>query len=172
MRTYGSSKTASIRSGSVMKYIDVYPLSKRIPSVNSSSMPKVFDSSTVMTPSLPTLSTASAILPTDLGVGRGDRANVRDVVLGIHFLGGVLDRLDGELDGLLDATLDGHRVGAGRHVAETLLHDRLREDRRRRGPVTGHVVGLLRDLLDELYPDLLERVLELDLPSRWTRRRS
>src|SRR5262245_15027567 len=33
-----------------------------MPSVNSSSMPKVFDSSTVMTPSLPTLSRASAIV--------------------------------------------------------------------------------------------------------------
>ena len=32
-----------------------------MPSVNSSSVPKVWDSSTVMTPSLPTLSNASAI---------------------------------------------------------------------------------------------------------------
>ena len=32
-----------------------------MPSVNSSSVPKVWDSSTVMTPSLPTLSKASAI---------------------------------------------------------------------------------------------------------------
>ncbi len=36
-------------------------LSKRIPSVSSSSRPKVWDSSTVMTPSLPTLSIASAM---------------------------------------------------------------------------------------------------------------
>src|SRR6476646_8642249 len=40
----------------------MYPLSNCIPSVNSSSMPKVFDSSTVITPSLPTLSRASAIV--------------------------------------------------------------------------------------------------------------
>src|ERR1017187_1049628 len=40
----------------------MYPLSKRMPSVSSSSRPKVLDSSTVMTPSLPTLSMASAII--------------------------------------------------------------------------------------------------------------
>src|SRR6266480_1746327 len=40
----------------------MYPLSNCIPSVNSSSIPKVFDSSTVITPSLPTLSSASAIV--------------------------------------------------------------------------------------------------------------
>ena len=34
-----------------------------MPSVNSSSVPKVWDSSTVITPSLPTLSNASAIRP-------------------------------------------------------------------------------------------------------------
>src|SRR5256885_233351 len=38
------------------------PLSKRMPSVSSSSRPKVLLSSTVMTPSLPTLSIASAII--------------------------------------------------------------------------------------------------------------
>ncbi len=38
------------------------PLSKRIPSVSSNSSPKVFDSSTVITPSLPTLSIASAMI--------------------------------------------------------------------------------------------------------------
>ena len=37
-------------------------MSNCIPSVNSSSIPKVCDSSTVMTPSLPTLSIASAMV--------------------------------------------------------------------------------------------------------------
>src|SRR5664280_1434667 len=61
MRMYGSSRTASIRSASVTKYGEMKPLSKRMPSVSSSSRPKVLDSSTVMTPSLPTLSIASAM---------------------------------------------------------------------------------------------------------------
>ena len=60
-RMYGSSRTASWRSGSVTKYADRKPLSKRMPSVSSSSRPRAFDSSTVTTPSLPTLSSASAI---------------------------------------------------------------------------------------------------------------
>src|SRR6266545_1242953 len=40
----------------------MYPLSNCMPSTNSSSIPKVWDSSTVMTPSLPTFSNASAIV--------------------------------------------------------------------------------------------------------------
>ncbi len=42
-------------------------MSKRIPSVSSRSSPKVLDSSTVMTPSLPTLSIASAMASPTVG---------------------------------------------------------------------------------------------------------
>jgi len=45
----------------VTKYGEIYPLSNCIPSVNSNSRLVVEDSSTVITPSLPTLSIASAI---------------------------------------------------------------------------------------------------------------
>ena len=62
MSRYGSSRTASMRSASVTKYGEMKPLSKRMPSVSSSSRPKVLLSSTVMTPSLPTLSIASAMI--------------------------------------------------------------------------------------------------------------
>src|SRR3984893_13395422 len=44
-------------------YGETYPLSNWRPSVNSSSMPKLSDGSTVMTPSLPTRSIASAMMP-------------------------------------------------------------------------------------------------------------
>ena len=60
IRMYGSSSTASIRSGSVMKYGDV-ALVEPHPLGELQLHPKVLDSSTVITPSLPTLSTASAI---------------------------------------------------------------------------------------------------------------
>src|SRR3954465_14658270 len=50
-------------SWSVTKYGEREPLSNCIPSVNSSSVPMVLDSSTVITPSLPTLSKASARRP-------------------------------------------------------------------------------------------------------------
>src|SRR5919201_266517 len=49
-------------SWSVMKYGEMYPLSNCMPSTNSSSMPNVWDSSTVITPSLPTFSKASAMV--------------------------------------------------------------------------------------------------------------
>ena len=99
----------------------------------------------------------------DLGVGGGDGADLGDLVLAVDLLGLVLDGLDGELGGALDAALERHRVGAGRDVAQAFLHDRLGEHGGRRRAVTGDVVGLLGDLLDELGADLLLRVVELDL---------
>ena len=49
------------------KYGLMYPLSNCIPSTNSSWVSDVFPSSTVMTPSLPTFSNASAIMPPIFG---------------------------------------------------------------------------------------------------------
>ena len=70
---------------------------------------------------------------------------------------------DGGLDGGLDALLQGHRVGAGGHVAQALADHRPRQHGGGGGAVTGDVVGLLGDFLDQLGADLLVRVLELDL---------
>jgi hypothetical protein len=56
-----------------------------------------------------------------------------------------------------------HRVGAGGDVAQALAHERLGQDGGRGRAVARDVVGLLRDLLDELGADLLVGVLELDL---------
>ena len=76
----------------------------------------------------------------------------------------MLEQLLGDgLDGLLDAALEGHRVGAGGDVAQALADQRLGEHGGGGGAVTGDVVGLLGDFLDELGADLLVRVLELDL---------
>ena len=58
----GSSSTHSMRSGSVTKYGDRYPRSNCMPSTTSSAVSMVFASSTVITPSLPTLSIASAMI--------------------------------------------------------------------------------------------------------------
>jgi hypothetical protein len=137
-------------------------LSKRIPSVSSSSRPKVLDSSTVMTPSLPTLSMASAIISPIWGQPRRWTRWPRSAPWSrspwpCEQLGG--DRLGG----LLDAALEGHRVGAGRDVAQALAHHGLGQDGGRRRAVTGDVVGLLGDLLDQLGADLLVGVVELDL---------
>ena len=134
-----------------------------MPSVNSSSMPKVLDSSTVMTPSLPTLSTASAIFSPISGSAAEMAPTWAISSFASTSFAMVLDALDRELGGPLDAALQRHRVRAGRDVAQAFLHDRLREHGRGGRAVTGDVVGLLGDLLDELRADLLERVVELDL---------
>src|SRR3954465_3818210 len=99
----------------------------------------------------------------DGGVSGGDRRSGGDLLLGLDVLGGREQVLADGLDGLLDALLQGHRVGAGGDVAQTLAHERLGQNGGGGGAVTRDVVGLLRDLLDQLGPDLLPRVLELDL---------
>ena len=135
------------------------------PSVNSSSVPAVLDSSTVMTPSLPTLSKASAMSspiscdwaeiaatwaisalpPTSRAVRRQ---------LGRHGLYGGVDPL-----------LEVHRGSARRDVAQALADHGLGQDGGRGGAVAGHVVGLGRDLLGQLGAKVLVGVVELDLTS-------
>ena len=63
----------------------------------------------------------------------------------------------------LDALLQGHRVGAGGDVAQALADHAPRQHRCGRGAVTGDVVGLLGDFLDQLGADPLVRILEVDL---------
>ena len=90
-------------------------------------------------------------------------AHAGDVGLVVDVLGLRLDRLDGGGDGLLDAPLEAQRAGAGGHVAQAAVHERLGQHGGGGGAVTGDVVGLGGDLLDQLGAHVLERVLELDL---------
>jgi hypothetical protein len=99
----------------------------------------------------------------DLGVGGGDRRGRGDLLLGLDVLGLGQEFVGDSGDGLLDAALERHRVRAGRDIAQALTHERLGEDGGRRRAVTGDVVGLLGDLLDQLGADLLVGVVELDL---------
>src|SRR5215469_15095293 len=62
IRMYGFSSSAIIFSALVTKYGERYPRSNCIPSTTSSSVSRLFASSTVMTPSLPTFCIASAII--------------------------------------------------------------------------------------------------------------
>ena len=61
-RMYGSSSSADIESWSLMKYGERYPRSNCMPSTTSSSFSRLLPSSTVITPSLPTFSIASAMI--------------------------------------------------------------------------------------------------------------
>jgi hypothetical protein len=126
-----------------------------MPSVSSSSSPKVWLSSTVHR-----LSDELA----DLGVATGgDGRGGSDLLLGLNVLRHREEFLSDDVDGLFDAALETHRVRTGSDVAQALAHERLSENGRGGGAVACYVVGLLRDLLDELGPDLLVGVLEIDL---------
>src|ERR1039457_4084937 len=147
----------------------MYPLSKRMPSVSSSSRPKVLDSSTVMTPSLPTLSMASAII-SPMAVSPAEMEAVEAICSLVS-----TSLASSENSSLTRSTPPPppprrRRAAAGgpgaaprRDVAQALAHQRLGQHGSRRRAVSGHVVGLLRYFLDKLGADLLPRVLELDL---------
>ena len=99
----------------------------------------------------------------DLGVRGRDGRDLGDLGLGVGLLGDAAQRGHRGLDAGLDALLERHRVGPGGHVAQALVDHGPGQDGGGGGAVTGHVVGLLGDLLDQLGADLLEGVLELDL---------
>ena len=101
--------------------------------------------------------------PTHLGVTGGDRGDLRHPLGPRHRGGGGLEELDDGGRGLLDALAHGHRVGSGGHVAQPLTDERLREHRRGGRAVTGHVVGLGGDALDQLGTEIRERLGEFDL---------
>ena len=100
-----------------------------------------------MTPSLPTLSMASAmIVPISSSLLAATEAtfcmSCFDLDVDLH----VLSLVDDVFDGLFDAALHEHRVGAGDDRLESFVVDRLGENRRRRGAVAGHVAGLVTRL--------------------------
>ncbi len=124
----------------------------------------MLDSSTVMTPSLPTLSMASAIIsPIAEIISRDERGGGDLLAHGLHVLGELGQLLAHRFDRRLDAALERHRVCPGRHVAQALADECLGQHGGGRRAVAGDVVGLLRYFLDQLGTDLLPRVLKLDL---------
>src|SRR6185437_5146879 len=128
-----------------------------MPSTTSSWVSSVFDSSTVMTPSLPTFFIASAmILPMvsslfadgshlcDHFAGDGLRQLVEFAFLALAFL---VDLAGNEVDGLLNAALQGHGIRAGSNGLDAFAIDGLRENGGGGGTVAGHVGGLGSDFL-------------------------
>ena len=134
-----------------------------MPSVNSSSVLRVWLSSTVITPSLPTLVNASAMSSPIVRVLRGDGRDVRDRLLALDRGRGLVELGADRLDRGVDAALEIHRVGAGGDVLQAGVDERLGEHGRGGRAVPGDVVGLGRDRLDQLRAEVLVRVDELDL---------
>ena len=120
-------------------------------------------SSTVMTPSLPTLSMTSAMSSPTSGSAALMAATAAICSLVVDRPSVLLEALDDGLDALVQAALDDHRVGAGGDVLEAFGDERLAEHDRGGRAVAGDVVGLGRDLLEELGAHVLEGLLELDL---------
>ena len=96
-----------------------------------------------------------------VAVGR-DRADLGDLLRGLHLLGAALDVFDHRRHRDVDAALQVHRVHAGGDELEALAHDRRGQDRRRRRAVAGEIIGLRGDFAHHLRAHVLEFVGELD----------
>ena len=106
---------------------------------------------------------ASQQLTDLLGLG-GDSCNVRH--LGALHGACVLEQTCGDsLHGRLDAALDVGGCRAAGDVAQTLVHQRLREHGCGGGAVTGNVVGLGGDFLRQLGAQVLVRVVQFNFAS-------
>ena len=134
-----------------------------MPSTSSSVVSVVLPSSTVITPSLPTFSMASAsrspiswsllalIAPT------WAISSLLETGLAID-----LQVLDRGVDGLVDAAADGHRIAAGGDVAGAFLEDGAGQHGGGGRAVAGDVRGLRGDFVDELGAHVLEAIFQLD----------
>ena len=136
-----------------------------MPSTKSRSIPNVLLSSTVITPSLPTLSKASAMRLAHLG-GRPRRCRppaAPSPCRSTPAPGRPASSPTAAATAVLHAPLEAHRVGAGRDVAHALVYQGLGQHGGGGGAVAGDVVGLGGDLLHELGAHVLELVVELHL---------
>ena len=113
-----------------------------------------------MTPSLPTLSIASAMRLADGRVAGRDARGGSDLLpLGLDLLALFSSDSVTASTACSMPRFQTQRVGAGRNVAQTLAHERLGQHGGGGGAVAGDVVSLLGDFLDELGTDLLVGVL-------------
>ncbi len=125
----------------------------------------VWLSSTVITPSLPTLVNASAMRSPIVASWAEMVATCAIDVLALDRDRDLVELGADRLDGCVDAALEPGRVGAGRDVLQAGVDQGLGEHGRGGRAVTGDVVGLGRDRLDQLRAEVLVRVDQLDLAS-------
>ena len=133
-----------------------------MPSTTSSVVSIVLDSSTVMTPSLPTFSIASAMMLPMVSSLLAEMVPTWAIMLSLTGRESFLISSTSGFDGALDAALERHRIGAGGDVLHAFAEDRLRQNGRGGGAVAGHVGGLGRHFAHHLRAHVFERILELD----------
>ena len=115
-----------------------------------------------MTPSLPTLSIASAMILPIVSSLFAEMVPTWATMLPLTGFDIFLSLGGERLDGLLDAALDVHRVRAGDDVLRAFAVDRLREHGGGGGAVARGVRRLARDFADHLRAHVLERILQVD----------
>ena len=98
----------------------------------------------------------------DLGVSSRDTGCRSNLFLGLDVLSHVQQFSADSGNSLVDSTLEGHRVRARSHVTQSFAHQGLSQNGRGRGSITGDVVSLLGNFLDQFGADLLEGVFEFD----------
>ena len=124
---------------------------------------RLLPSSTVITPSLPTRSIASArILPISSSLLAAIEPTWAISFLPLTGVERPLRSFDGGVHGLLDAALDRHRIRAGGDVAQALFEDRLGQNGRGRRAVARDVGRLRGHFLHELGAHVFVLALELD----------
>lgn len=92
----------------------------------------------------------------------GDSAHIGNLFLALHGLGAGLEVLDHLFHCEVDAATEIHRVHAGSDALAAFTEDGTGEDSGGRGAVTGDIVSLAGDLLDQRSADVLETVRELN----------
>ena len=134
-----------------------------MPSTTSSSVSRPLASSTVMTPSLPTLLHRFSNHAADFAfaVGRNG-ADLSDFFRTLDLLGLLADFGNDMRRCQVDTALQVHRVHAGGNRLQAFADDRLGKNRCRRRAVAGNVIGLGGDFAHHLCAHVFELVFEFD----------
>ena len=122
----------------------------------------VFDSSTVMTPSLPTFFIASAMVLPMVASPLAEMVPTCAIMSPEMVFECFFTSATTSFDGLLDAALQRHRIRTGRNALHAFAVDALRQNGRGGGAVAGHIGGLGGHFAHHLRAHVLERILQLD----------
>src|SRR5579871_4339332 len=151
-----------MRSASLTKYGERYPRSNCIPSTVCNSVVIVLDSSTVITPSLPTFFMASAMM---LPMVESLFAEILPTWAIMSPETGLESFWTsyGHCHRLIDASLDGDRIRSRGDCFNAFPVNRLGENRSRGGSVSCNIRRLRCHFAHHLGAHVFERVLQFDL---------